>query len=204
MEMNKTAPHLHTPCGTWGTLGNEHQRTDGTHYSVTSASRWAPCQVGGWARWLRRPRSPDFPGNETLATQLITQLRGAAAVCTLNGLQSQPWQRHNQGATTHHELNRQLGTTRYWVAHARAAEPCGASTHLGSPNARSGACGASTFGRNSNPTRGGIKTSGNYGVSAYIFNADTGDTLATVSAHTVVVPTTTVTDLINFDIPTSK
>ena len=46
--------------------------------------------------------------------------------------------------------------------------------------------------------------SGNYGVSAYIFNADTGDTLATVSAHTVVVSNTTVTDPINFDIATSK
>jgi len=33
-----------------------------------------------------------------------------------------------------------------------------AATHLGSPNARSGACGAITFGRNSAPTHGGNKT----------------------------------------------
>jgi len=46
--------------------------------------------------------------------------------------------------------------------------------------------------------------SGNYSVSAYMFNADSGDTLANVNAHTVVVSNTTVTDGINFDIATSK
>jgi hypothetical protein len=52
---------------------------------------------------------------------------------------------------------RQFETTQYWVAHARAVERSGASTHLGSPQARSA---ASTCGRYSKHPAGASKQPG--------------------------------------------